>query len=102
MAYVLPDKPKAWGRTFLESQIRRYEELVFQAPRIVMVGFSFQEHDGQVWNPIAKAKPELVYCNRSGPSAALVDWGARNDVAIKPMQGSFEGSVDEISALLCV
>ena len=68
MSYFEPSKATTSGANLIESQRKRYAELVAKSSLMVIVGLRVRKHDKHVWDPLAETSAKIVYC--SGPKAA--------------------------------
>lgn len=66
MSYFEPQKRATAGQAFLTDQRTRFNHLVKNAERIIVIGVRIREYDTHIWETIKNAKGRFIYC--SGPS----------------------------------
>ena len=65
MSYFEPQKRATAGQAFLTGQRTRFNDLVKNAERIIVIGVKIREHDTHIWETIKNADGRFIYC--SGP-----------------------------------
>lgn len=66
MSYFEPLKRVTSGNNFITDQRDRFNDIILNAEKIIVIGVKIREHDRHIWEIIGAAKGKLVYC--SGPS----------------------------------
>lgn len=66
MSYFEPQKRATAGQEFLIGQRTRFNDLVNNAERIIVIGAKIREHDTHIWEIIKNSNGRFIYC--SGPS----------------------------------
>jgi hypothetical protein len=74
MSYFEPQKRSTSGHKFLLSQRSRYQELVNEAEKIIIIGVKIRDHDTHIWDPIKNSNGKLVYCSGSSEQNQFDFW----------------------------
>ena len=74
MSYFDHAKRTTSGANFIESQRRRYSELVTEASTIGIVGLKVRPHDTHIWDPISRCDAKIVYCSGKTAGNEFEKW----------------------------
>lgn len=78
MSYFEPSKETTSGVSFIESQRKRFAELVSEASIIGIVGLRVRTHDEHIWEPLAQASAKIVYCSGKSSGEEFKIWTDEN------------------------
>lgn len=98
MSYFEPSKRTTSGANFIENQRNRYNDLVSNAEKIVIIGLRVREHDTHIWEPLSKTKSMLIYCSGNTAGEEFRKWRnkKRNGKENKILTQYFKESFDEV------
>jgi len=74
MSYFNPTKSTTSCANFIEEQRARYNALVSGAEVIVIVGVKVRPHDRHLWDALATASGNLVYCSGTAGATEFEAW----------------------------
>ncbi len=98
MSYFEPSKRTTSGANFIESQRKRYDDLVNNAEKIVIIGLRVRGHDKHIWEPLSKTKANLIYCSGNTAGEEFKEWRnqKRSEKGDKILTQYFDESFDEL------
>lgn len=63
MSYYEPQKRATSGQIFLNEQRDRFNNLISNAERIIVVGVKIRDHDTHIWDIIKNSNGKFIYCS---------------------------------------
>jgi len=78
MSYFEPSKRTTSGANFIESQRKRFAELVEGAEKIAIIGLRVREHDKHIWEPLSKTSAKIIYCAGNSAGDEFKKWSNKN------------------------
>ncbi|OGF30580.1 hypothetical protein A2533_04200 [Candidatus Falkowbacteria bacterium RIFOXYD2_FULL_35_9] len=78
MSYFEPSKRTTSGANFIESQRKRFAELVEGAEKIAIIGLRVREHDKHIWEPLSKTNAKIIYCAGNSAGDEFKKWSNKN------------------------
>lgn len=98
MSYFEPSKRTTSGVNFIEGQRKRYEDLVNNAEKVIIVGLRIREHDEHIWKPLSNTKATLIYCSGNSAGEEFKKWAYknRNGKIDKVLMQYFDESFDQL------
>ena len=100
MSYFVDTKDTTSGRVFLQNQRNHFAELVSKAETIGIVGLKVRTHDVHIWDPLAKASAQIIYCSGEDAGNEYKVWANNNRLGMKDriIPRYFREAFDEICA----
>ena len=98
MSYFEPQKRTTSGMNFIESQRRRYREVVLSSEKIALIGLKVRPHDTHIWGPLAETSAELIYCAGEHSSEEFLTWGRkrRSHLVSHILPGNFNSQFNDL------
>jgi len=97
MSYFEPEKRTTSGANFIDSQRRRFLDLVSGASNLGVLGVKVRPNDNHIWDSLAKTSARLVYCSgkRGGQEFDIWSKQKRPDKQDITLYGYFADCFDQ-------
>jgi len=102
MSYFEPQKRTTSGSNFIDSQRRRYEELIAEADVIGVVGIKVRPHDEHIWGPMERTSGKIVYSSGATSGKLFKNWAdeKRPEKEQEILNGYFNNCFNDICTLV--
>lgn len=74
MCYFEPSKRTTSGASFIDDQRIRFNCLIQEAERVVIIGLKLREHDVHIWEPIKTSTAEILYVSGKQSGLEFESW----------------------------
>lgn len=74
MSYFIPSKHTTSGANLIETQRKRYTELVLNSNSIAIVGLMLREHDEHIWNSLKNTSARIIYMSGKSSGDKFKKW----------------------------
>lgn len=99
MSYFDPVKMTTSCVNFIENQRARYNDLIQNAAKVIIIGVHVRPHDTHLWSVLAKTDAEIVYCSGRSGGREFDQW-AEQERAGKTSTALAGYFADSFSAIL--
>jgi hypothetical protein len=74
MCYFEPNKRTTSGASFIDFQRERYNYLIINAKKIVIIGLKLRIHDTHIWEPIKASNADILYVSGKQSGFEFESW----------------------------
>lgn len=99
MSYFDPAKETTSGVNIILGHRRRFEELVANAGRVVIIGVAVRPEDSHLWQPLAESPADLHFCAGASAAPDFEMWAEANRPGRS--SGAYPGYFSESFEELC-